>query len=344
MSDHELNQIAETVDAIVARAASAERPGDAMLPLLVEAGLWRVAVPASAGGSEGDAAYLTVVLKRLGYHSVSTALLEDHLAAELLAREGADVPEATLTVAGRSDLIVDDAGGKLAVTGSCRQVPFARTASHVLAPAQSGAGDRLVLLRVADASLAARQNIAGEPRDDLRFEAAVPVASIAGSGAVREFRARLLLYRSLMMLGAGEHALDLTVTHVTDRAQFGSALSRRQVVQHYIAEMFGALAATRSALDAAMLALEAGADAGVLAAALATRIEADRMASTVARLSHQLHGAIGFTEEHVLHFSTKRLTAWRQDDLAETACAIEFARLVPEFGGPWDALTAGQAA
>jgi hypothetical protein len=33
---------------------------------------------------------------------------------------------------------------------------------------------------------------------------------------------------------------------------------------------------------------------------------------------------------------------WRQDDLVETACAIERARLVPAFGGPWNVLTAGR--
>jgi acyl-CoA dehydrogenase len=343
MSDPELNQIAETVDAIVARAASTERPNEAIMPLLVEAGLRRVAVPASAGGSEGEAAYLTVVLKRLGYHSVSTGLSEDHLAAELLAQHEAEVPDGMLTVASRSDLQVSVVQGRTVATGSCRQVPWARAASHVLAVAASDDSELLVVLPALEGRITFRQNIAGEPRDDLVFDAALPVVIVAGSEAVREFRSRLLLYRSLAMLGAGEHALDLTVTHVTDRAQFGSALSRRQVVQHYIAEMFGAIASARSACDAAMLALAGGASTAVLAAALATRIEVDRMASTVARLSHQLHGAIGFTEEHILHLSTKRLLAWRQDDLAETACAIELSRLVPGFGGPWDVLTAGRA-
>jgi acyl-CoA dehydrogenase len=104
--------------------------------------------------------------------------------------------------------------------------------------------------------------------------------------------------------------------------------------------MFGALTATRAACDAAVSALAGGAGPASLATSLATRIEADRMASVVARLSHQLHGAIGFTQEHPLHFSTTRLTAWRQDDLSETACALELSRLVPGLGGPWNTLTA----
>jgi acyl-CoA dehydrogenase len=213
----------------------------------------------------------------------------------------------------------------------------------VLAVANSERGALLVALPIAQAQIIPRHNIAEESRDDIRFEETVPLAVIAGGKALGSFRSRLLVYRSLAMIGAGEHALDLTISHVTDRYQFGSALSKRQVVQHYIAEMFGALAAARSACDAAMLALAGGADAAILAAALATRIEVDRMASIVTRLSHQLHGAIGFTEEHILQLSTKRLTAWRQDDLSETSAAIELARLVPEFGGPWDVLTAAGA-
>jgi acyl-CoA dehydrogenase len=344
MSDHELNQIAETVDAIVARAASAGQSEGAVFELLAEAGLRRVAVPASAGGSAGEPAYLPVVLKRLGYHAVSTGLLEDHLAAELLAPHLADVPDGMMTVGIRGDLKVTDAGGNTVVSGSCRQVPWGRAASHIVAVAQSDAGDRLVALPVAEASVTEGRNIAGEPRDQLTFGDVAPLAVFEGSAAVAELRSRLLLYRSFAMMGAGERALDLTVAHVTDRSQFGSALSRRQVVQHYVAEMFGALAAARAACEAASLALAGGAGPSALAAALATRIEADRMAGTVARLSHQLHGAIGFTQEHSLHFSTKRLTAWRQDDLAEAACAIELALLVPGFGGPWNALTARRTA
>ena len=344
MNDHELSQIAETVDAIVARAASALRAEEAILPLLLEAGLRRVAVPVSAGGSEGEHAYLGVVLKRLGYHAVDTSVLEDHLAAEMLASHADHVPEGMLTLTARSELRLSESDGKTVVSGICRQVPSARSSSHIVATATSNEREVLVALAVADAELTQRQNLAGEPRDDLRFDLCEPLAVMSGAEVTREFKARLLCYRSFTMLGAGEHALDLTITHVTDRTQFGSALSRKQVVQHYVAEMFGALAAARSACDAAMLSLESGACPAVLAASLATRIEAHRMASTVARLAHQLHGAIGFTEEHILHQSTKRLTAWRQDDLAERACAVELACMVSGLGGPWDLMTAAGGA
>jgi len=347
MRDHELNQIAETVDKIVAKAGATNlraggegRVDDTALELFTQAGLRRVAVPGSAGGSDGELPYLAVILKRLGYHAVNVPLLEDHLAAELLASRTAEVPQNMMTVSNRSDLVVTRVDGRNVVSGSCRHVPWSRTASLVVALGQSKAGQVLVALPTAEASVTSHHNVAGEPRDHLTFDAVAPVAKVNDSGAVLELRSRVLLYRSLTLLGAGERALDLTITHVMDRTQFGSPLARRQVVQHYIAEMFGALTATRAACDAAVSTLAGGTGPASLAASLATRIEADRMASTVARLSHQLHGAIGFTQEHRLHFCTTRLTAWRQDDLSEAACALELARLVPGLGGPWETLTA----
>jgi acyl-CoA dehydrogenase len=33
----------------------------------------------------------------------------------------------------------------------------------------------------------------------------------------------------------------------------------------------------------------------------------------VARLAHQVHGAIGFTQEHKLHHLTRRLWSWRDE-------------------------------
>jgi acyl-CoA dehydrogenase len=209
----------------------------------------------------------------------------------------------------------------------------------VIATAASARGPALVALPIAAAAVTSGQNLAGEARDTLTFDGTAPVAQVLDSVAASDLRSRMLVYRSLTMLGAGERTLQMTIQHVKDRTQFGRPLAQRQVVQHYVAEMAGATTALRAACDAAILTTTEGNDQRTLAAALATRVEADRMASLVARLAHQLHGAIGFTEEHWLHHATTRLTAWRQDDATEAACALELSRIVPALGGPWEALT-----
>jgi len=349
--DEELNQIAETIDRLVDKCGAGGHHATinceldvAALALIEEAGLRRVATPETAGGWGAELPYLAVILKRMGYHAVRVPVLEDHLAAEILAGCEAGVPTGLLTIASRSDLAVTQTTNGPRVSGSCNKVAWSRSASHVVAAANSASAQTLVALPISSAQVAPGANVAGEPRDKLTFDAVEPLVQIDDAALLGEFRSRLLVYRSLAMLGAGERALDLTVTHVTDRSQFGSPLLKKQVVQHYIAEMFGALTAVRAACEAALQSLADASGAESLAAALATRIEADRMASTVARLSHQLHGAIGFTLEHQLHLFTTRLTSWRQDDLGETECALELARLVASMGGPWNMMTTRRSA
>ncbi|MCM3926018.1 acyl-CoA dehydrogenase, partial [Frankia sp. AiPs1] len=48
--------------------------------------------------------------------------------------------------------------------------------------------------------------------------------------------------------------------------------------------------------------------------AAAARAVAARTAGTVATDTHQLHGAIGITQEYPLHLVTRRLWSWRDDE------------------------------
>ena len=79
-----------------------------------------------------------------------------------------------------------------------------------------------------------------------------------------------------------------------------------QAIQHHLAAMAGETAASGAAVDAA-----ARAETGY--AFEAAKARTSQAAGEVARLAHQVHGAIGFTEEHRLHHWTKRLWAWRDE-------------------------------
>ena len=54
-------------------------------------------------------------------------------------------------------------------------------------------------------------------------------------------------------------------------------------------------------------------DEAVFLEAASAKIRAAEAAEEGAAIAHQVHGAIGFTNEHILHRFTLRLLAWRDD-------------------------------
>ena len=101
------------------------------------------------------------------------------------------------------------------------------------------------------------------------------------------------------ILGTLERALELTVDHVIMRHQFGGALARFQAVQFQVAD---ATVAVRSLRELARFTLwrRWAAPPDRLVDALALRMQALESAHSVLRTCHQLHGAIGFCDEHDL--------------------------------------------
>ena len=118
--------------------------------------------------------------------------------------------------------------------------------------------------------------------------------------------ALMALARAAQLRGAMEQVLSMSLRYAGERVQFGRPLKRFQAIQHYLAEIAGEAAATGAAVDAA-------AEAGTPFAFAAAKARASQAAGPVARLAHQVHGAIGYTAEHDLHQWTKRLWAWRDE-------------------------------
>ena len=107
--------------------------------------------------------------------------------------------------------------------------------------------------------------------------------------------------------GALDAALALSVDHANTRLQFGKPLAKLQAVQQSLAVFASEAAAANAAGQAAAAALDRGDAAFEIAAA---KLRANLAAVTGAAIAHQVHGAIGFTREHVLHKYTVRLSDW----------------------------------
>jgi hypothetical protein len=55
---------------------------------------------------------------------------------------------------------------------------------------------------------------------------------------------------------------------------------------------------------------------------------------TAVPIAHQVHGAIGFTEEHLLHYSTRRLWSWREEFGNENQWAGKLGKKILEYDQP----------
>jgi alkylation response protein AidB-like acyl-CoA dehydrogenase len=101
----------------------------------------------------------------------------------------------------------------------------------------------------------------------------------------------------------------MTTDYANERVQFGKPIGRYQAVQHLIAVLATQVAAAGAAADIAAASFQ---EASLLAVA-AAKLRVGEAAGICASIAHQVHGAIGYTDEHRLNYFTKRLWSWRDE-------------------------------
>ena len=183
-------------------------------------------------------------------------------------------------------------------------------------------------------------NLAGEPRGSFVFDRVAAGGALLTPAQASELRARYALARAVQMAAALEQVLAWTVQYAGERHQFGRPLGKFQAIQMELAEMAGEVTAVTALTDAAVQALDRNAADFVLPAA-AAKVRAGAAVEVVARLAHQVHGAIGFTQEHKLHHLTRRLWSWRDEAGSELVWSRVLGAGVLADGpdGLWPALT-----
>ena len=65
---------------------------------------------------------------------------------------------------------------------------------------------------------------------------------------------------------------------------------------------------------------------------MSAKIRCAEAAEKGSAIAHQVHGAIGFTIEHILHRFSLRALAWRDDFGSESFWAVELGNLVARRG------------
>jgi alkylation response protein AidB-like acyl-CoA dehydrogenase len=122
-------------------------------------------------------------------------------------------------------------------------------------------------------------------------------------------RTRLLdrgaVLTAAQMLGGAARALDLAVEYAKERVQFGRPIGSFQAVKHRCADMLVDVEGMRSTVYWAAWCLAASDVEASVAASTAKTWCADA-SKRVMGSALQVHGGIGFTWEHDLHFFMKR--------------------------------------
>jgi acyl-CoA dehydrogenase len=337
------NIVVDTAEKIFADLADAQtinsdNNGGWKAPLwqaLTEAGLPLSWVPEACGGSGASLAEGFGVLGAAGRFALAVPLAETMLAGWLLAQANITSPEGAMTVApaGPKDRIENN-HGKL--SGRSRGVPFARDTKHIAALVYGSHGINIALFETARCRIEPGLNLAGDSSDIVTFDNVAPVAY---QPAPRGFDQNALMLmagvaRSLQIAGALESMLDISVRYAGERVAFEKKISKFQAVQHNLAKLAGesaaALAAATSAADT-IANCETFDDAVFLEAASA-KIRCSEAAEKGSAIAHQVHGAIGFTNEHILHRYSLRALAWRDDFGSESYWAVELGKMVAARG------------
>ena len=107
------------------------------------------------------------------------------------------------------------------------------------------------------------------------------------------------------MLGSAAEAFERTVQYLKDRKQFGVPIGSFQALKHRAAQMYCEVEATRSAITAALDALDGNANDASLLVSLA-KTKANSTARLTGDEGIQMHGGIGMTDEHDIGFFLKR--------------------------------------
>ena len=133
------------------------------------------------------------------------------------------------------------------------------------------------------------------------------------------------------LLGMLDRAIALTCDYVREREQFGQPLASFQGVQFQLTDAEVERAGVEELAKYALWSIEAGRD-DALADALALRATVIEAADTVFRVTHQLHGAIGFCDETTLSWLSRYSQPIRRLPFGLSATQDRLARVVGRRG------------
>jgi len=207
--------------------------------------------------------------------------------------------------------------GNYIINGTKLFVPDAHIADYLLCVARTKPENGITIF-LADTknpriNCTILKTIAGDKLCEVVFDQMpVPKANILGQlnqgwSAVQKIIERAAVGKCCEMVGNIQRVLEMTVDYAKERKQFDRPIGSFQIIQHYCADMATDVDGARfSTYQAAWMLSEGLPCTKEVAIAKAWIGEASQR---IVALAHQIHGAIGVTIEHDLHFYTRRAKA-----------------------------------
>jgi alkylation response protein AidB-like acyl-CoA dehydrogenase len=311
---------------------------------LAELGWPGAIVPEEHGGLGLGAVELVVIAEEIGYALAPSPLFSDICAALLLVAAGTDEqrqrwlgPLAGGEVRGTLAVWDEHAGwapdhsesepADGALSAVKVAVPDAASADFVIV---SGADGAHFLVE----SRAAGVEVEPEPALDttrklftVRLDGAPAQPLAHDAQRIGHAYATIITALAAENVGVAQRAMEMAVTYANDRKQFDRPIGSYQAVAHRCAQMLLEVEGARSLSYWAAWAVDNEPETAPRAASMAKAYASDA-GFRVAAAALQVHGGIGFTWEHDLHFFLKRAKAnahafgdarWHRDRVAKLA-------------------------
>jgi len=324
---------------------------------MAELGWAGLALPEEWGGQGLGTVDLAVLFEEMGYALAPSPLLSNTIVGLALSVGGSDEQKERLlrplaegelrgtpalfdagspAQPGSFSMPAESNGEGVVLSGEKTLVMDAASAHFLLVATADGAR-HLVDATASGVTIVPEESIDPTRRlSSVRFERVEVAPENTLPGAAIDYLPVLLcacVALAAESTGLAQRALEMSVSYAKDRQQFGRPIGAYQAVSHRCAQMLLETENSRSAVYGAAWAADAEPESLPLAASTAKAYASDA-GWRVPDAAIQVHGGIGFTWEHDLHFFLKRGRAnaamfgdakWHRERVADAVLAGESA-------------------
>jgi alkylation response protein AidB-like acyl-CoA dehydrogenase len=329
---------------IVLREMAGDERGytDELWQKMAAINLTGLAIPEEYGGV-GDFLDLTVVLEEMGkFCLISPFFATLALGAQVVMAAGSDeqkqkfLPEIaegrlmmTLALTEPPARYTADAiavkavprNGQYVINGTKLFVPDAHVSDYLICVARTKEAaspeDGITLFVIDMNSPGISVNLLNTIAGDKQCEVSFNNVTVTGEDVMGEVDKgwpviemvmnRAAVGRCAEMVGVAQQALNMTLDYAKERIAFGHPIGAFQSIQHRCADMLVDIDGSRFMTYQAAWRINEGLPAAREAAMAKAWV--GRACRRVVGSAQQIHGAIGFTEDHILHFYTKKASA-----------------------------------